>query len=63
MGEDEGEVITVDDQAVARHIVLVGTSVGAGFLMPMQRYSDQQVPLNSKIHNSSRRANPPLAIC
>jgi hypothetical protein len=28
--------------------------------MPMQRYSDQQVPLNSKIHNSLRRPNPPI---
>ena len=28
--------------------------------MPMQPYSDQQVPLNSKIHNSLRRLNPPI---
>jgi len=28
--------------------------------MPMQRYSDQQVPVNSKIHNSLRRPNPPI---
>ena len=27
--------------------------------MLMQRYSDQQVPLNSKIHNSLRHQNPP----
>jgi len=27
--------------------------------MTMQRYSDQQVPLNSKIHNSLRHLNPP----
>jgi len=33
--------------------------VGAGSLMTMQRYSDQQVPLNSKIHNSLRHLNPP----
>ena len=34
--------------------------VGAGSLMPMERYSDQQVPPNSKIHNSLRRPNPPI---
>ena len=28
--------------------------------MTIQRYSDQQVPLNSKIHNSLRRPNPPI---
>jgi len=30
--------------------------------MPIQRYSEQQVPLNSKIHNSLMRPNPPNAI-
>ena len=44
----------------ARHAVLVGAFVGAGSLMPVQRYSDQQVPSNSKIHNSLRRLNPPI---
>jgi hypothetical protein len=34
-------------------------SVGAGSLMLIQRYSDQQVPLNSKTHNSLRPLNPP----
>ena len=33
--------------------------VGASSLMPVQRYSDQQVPSNSKIHNSLRCSNPP----
>ena len=28
--------------------------------MLIQRYSDQQVPLNSKLHNSLRRSNPPI---
>jgi hypothetical protein len=28
--------------------------------MTMQRYSDQQVPLNTKIHNSLRHLNPPI---
>jgi hypothetical protein len=28
--------------------------------MLMQRYSDQQVPLNTKIHNSLRHLNPPI---
>ena len=28
--------------------------------MTTQRYSDQQVPLNSKIHNSLRHLNPPI---
>ena len=30
--------------------------------MPMQRYSDQKVPINSKIHNSLRLLNPPGAV-
>jgi hypothetical protein len=30
--------------------------------MTMQRYSDQQVPLNNKTHNSLRQTNPPNAI-
>ena len=33
---------------VVPNIVHVGDFVGAGSLMPMKRYSDQQVPLNSK---------------
>jgi hypothetical protein len=28
--------------------------------MPMQRYSDQQVPLNSKIYNGLSHSNPPI---
>jgi len=28
--------------------------------MPMKRYSDQQVPPNSKIHNSLKCSNPPI---
>ena len=28
--------------------------------MLMQRYSDQQAPLNTKIHNSLRHLNPPI---
>jgi hypothetical protein len=28
--------------------------------MPMYRYSDQQVPLKTKIHNSLRYPNPPI---
>jgi hypothetical protein len=43
-----------------RHAVSVGAFVGAGFLISTHRYSDQQVPLNSKIHNSLRRPNPPI---
>ena len=42
------------------HRFIAQTFVGAGSLMPMQRYSDQQVPLNSKIHNSLRHPNPPI---
>jgi len=34
--------------------------VGAGSLMSMYRHLDQQVPLNSKIHNSLRRPNLPM---
>jgi hypothetical protein len=30
--------------------------------MPTERYSDQQVLLNIKIHNSLRRLNPPNSI-
>jgi hypothetical protein len=30
--------------------------------MPMQRYSEQQVPINRKIHNSLKHPNPPNAI-
>jgi hypothetical protein len=28
--------------------------------MSMHRYSDQRVPINSKIHNSLRHSNPPI---
>ena len=28
--------------------------------MPMQCHSDQEVPMNSKIHNSLRFPNPPI---
>ena len=34
--------------------------VGAGSLMAMHRYSDQQFSLDSKIHKSLRRPNPPI---
>ena len=36
--------------------------VGAGSLMPAQRCPDQQVPSNSKTHNSLRHPNPPNPI-
>ena len=36
------------------------SSVGAGSLMSMHRYSDQQFPPNSLIHISLRRPNPPI---
>jgi hypothetical protein len=34
--------------------------VGAGSLMPMQRYLDQQAPLNDRIHSCLRHSNPPI---
>ena len=43
-----------------QHAVPVGAFVGAGSLISTHRYSDQQVPLESKIHNSLRRSNPPI---
>jgi hypothetical protein len=46
--------------AWAPHIVSIDAFVGAGFLMIMHRHLDQQLPLNSKIHNSLRCPNPPI---
>ena len=43
-------------------VVSAGAFVGAGSLMTTQPYSDQQVPLNSKTHNSLMHLNPPNSI-
>jgi hypothetical protein len=53
-----------EQQAIRIYLVVQSENshsfVGAGSLMIMQRYSDQQVPLNSMIHNSLMRPNPPI---
>ena len=43
-----------------RYAVPVDAFVGAGSLILTHRYSDQQVLLNSKIHNSYNLTNPPI---